>query len=94
MLPFNLPNQPFGQKHYGQRCNDFAFADRYHFPVPVNNRRITNYSEPPSTSATLHQLLQGLAPAAPNAPPVVLPPLLPAVLPPSLPGQLNHPIPA
>jgi hypothetical protein len=93
MLPFHLPTLPFGQKHYDQR-NEFAFADRYRFPVHDNGlARFTDYSEPPNR-ATLHQLLQGLAPAAPTA--AVSPPPLPAVLPPSIPctGQLNHPIPA
>jgi hypothetical protein len=84
MLPFHLPPQPFGQQ------NEFAFADRYRFPVD-NAARFTDYSEPPPSRATLHQLLQGLAPAPP---PAVSPPPLPAVLPPALPGQLNHPIPA
>jgi hypothetical protein len=93
MLLFHLPTQPFGQKQNDQR-NDFAFADHYRFPVHNNgSTRFTDYSEPPSR-ATLHQLLQGLAPAAPTA--AVSPPPLPAVLPPATPGtgQLNHPIPA
>jgi hypothetical protein len=93
MLPFHLPTQPFGQKHYDQQ-NDFAFADRYLFPVHDNrSARFTDYLEPPSR-ATLHQLLQGMAPTTPTA--AVSPPLLPSVLPPSIPGtgQLNHPIPA
>jgi hypothetical protein len=92
ILPFHLPSQPFGQKHYGQRCNDFSFADRYRFPADNGSVCFSNYSKPPSTSATLHQLLQGLAPAAPSAPPAAT--NLSAILPPSLPGQLNHPIPA
>jgi hypothetical protein len=88
MLPFHN-TQTFGTKSFDQR--DYAF-DRYQFPAPVHASRFTDYQEPPSR-ATLHQLLQGLAPAAPP-PAAVSPPPLPAILPPVVPGPLGHPIPA
>jgi hypothetical protein len=89
MLPFHQ-NQRFGTKFDQQ---DYTFADRYQFPVPVHSSRFTDYQEPPPSRATLQQLLQGLAPAAPP-PAAVSPPAPPSVLPPVVPGQLGHPIPA
>jgi hypothetical protein len=89
MVPFHQ-NQTYSTK---SNQHDYAFADRYQFPVPVQSSRFTDYPEPPPSRATLQQLLQGLAPAAPP-PAAVSPPTLPAVLPPVVPLQLNHPIPA
>jgi hypothetical protein len=92
MLPFHK-NQTFGTKYFDQR-HDYAFVDRYQFPVPVHASSgcFTDYSEPPPSRATLQQLLQGLAPAAPPA--AVSTPFLPAVLLPVVPGQLSHASPA
>jgi hypothetical protein len=89
MLPFH--NQQFGTKAFDR---DYAF-DRFPFPAPVHSSssRFTDYQEPPPSRATIHQLLQGLASAAPPAAAAGSPPPLPALLPPDVPGQLGHPIP-